>query len=208
MDAFRHRISMGLQYGVPLEEFVDAFTFTRFEPAGMVIANDSIKNATSILDYIFASCGLLFSTAPTWRMPTEATPMSGRHHRRWRQIASAKWQGGQSIVSPASCAPHAEDHRRRARGAHPQAEGRALSWTHAHVHVHEERDEVTEFLTAEDASVSDALSEIRASCWRKPAQSRRRTCQRHRTRMKERAETAARRRPRPRIQPSAPPKPA
>ena len=44
---------MGLQYGVPLEEFVDAFTFTRFEPAGMVQGNDSIKSATSILDYIF-----------------------------------------------------------------------------------------------------------------------------------------------------------
>jgi ribonucleoside-diphosphate reductase alpha chain len=38
---------------VPLEEFVDAFTFTKFEPAGMVQGNDSIKNATSILDYIF-----------------------------------------------------------------------------------------------------------------------------------------------------------
>jgi len=38
---------------VPLEEFVEAFTFTRFEPAGMVQGNDSIKNATSILDYIF-----------------------------------------------------------------------------------------------------------------------------------------------------------
>ncbi|HWC61982.1 MAG TPA: hypothetical protein VG501_00055, partial [Rhizomicrobium sp.] len=41
------------QYGVPLEEFVEAFTFTRFEPAGLVIGNDSIKNATSVLDYIF-----------------------------------------------------------------------------------------------------------------------------------------------------------
>ena len=38
---------------MPLEEFVEAFTFTRFEPAGMVQGNDSIKNATSILDYIF-----------------------------------------------------------------------------------------------------------------------------------------------------------
>jgi ribonucleoside-diphosphate reductase alpha chain len=46
-------VSVGLQYGVPLEEFVDAFTFTKFEPAGMVQGNDSIKNATSILDYIF-----------------------------------------------------------------------------------------------------------------------------------------------------------
>jgi ribonucleoside-diphosphate reductase alpha chain len=53
MNNFAIAISLGLQYGVPLEEFVDAFTFTRFEPAGMVKGNDSIKNATSILDYVF-----------------------------------------------------------------------------------------------------------------------------------------------------------
>jgi ribonucleoside-diphosphate reductase alpha chain len=53
MNNFAIAISLGLQYGVPLEEYVDAFTFTRFEPAGMVQGNDAIKNATSILDYIF-----------------------------------------------------------------------------------------------------------------------------------------------------------
>lgn len=53
MNNFAIAISVGLQYGVPLEEFVDAFTFTRFEPAGLVQGNDSIKNATSVLDYIF-----------------------------------------------------------------------------------------------------------------------------------------------------------
>ena len=53
MNNFAIAISLGLQYGVPLEEYVDAFTFTRFEPAGMVQGNDTIKNATSILDYIF-----------------------------------------------------------------------------------------------------------------------------------------------------------
>ena len=53
MNNFAIAISVGLQYGVPLEEYVEAFTFTRFEPAGMVQGNDSIKNATSILDYIF-----------------------------------------------------------------------------------------------------------------------------------------------------------
>ena len=53
MNNFAIAISIGLQYGVPLEEFVDAFTFTRFEPAGIVTGNDSIKNATSVLDYIF-----------------------------------------------------------------------------------------------------------------------------------------------------------
>jgi ribonucleoside-diphosphate reductase alpha chain len=53
MNNFAIAISLGLQYGVPLEEFVDAFTFTRFEPAGLVQGNDTIKNATSILDYVF-----------------------------------------------------------------------------------------------------------------------------------------------------------
>jgi ribonucleoside-diphosphate reductase alpha chain len=53
MNNFAIAISLGLQYGVPLEEYVDAFTFTRFEPAGLVQGNDTIKSATSILDYIF-----------------------------------------------------------------------------------------------------------------------------------------------------------
>ncbi|HZP19270.1 MAG TPA: vitamin B12-dependent ribonucleotide reductase [Bauldia sp.] len=53
MNNFAIAISLGLQYGVPLEEYVDAFTFTRFEPAGLVTGNDFIKNATSILDYVF-----------------------------------------------------------------------------------------------------------------------------------------------------------
>ena len=53
MNNFAIAISLGMQYGVPLEEYVEAFTFTRFEPAGLVQGNDSIKNATSILDYVF-----------------------------------------------------------------------------------------------------------------------------------------------------------
>nr|WP_316653828.1 vitamin B12-dependent ribonucleotide reductase [uncultured Gellertiella sp.] len=53
MNNFAIAISLGLQYGVPLEEYVEAFTFTKFEPAGMVQGNDAIKNATSILDYVF-----------------------------------------------------------------------------------------------------------------------------------------------------------
>jgi ribonucleoside-diphosphate reductase alpha chain len=53
MNNFAIAVSVGLQYGVPLEEFVDAFTFTKFEPSGMVQGNETIKNATSILDYIF-----------------------------------------------------------------------------------------------------------------------------------------------------------
>jgi len=53
MNNFAIAISIGLQYGVPLEEFVEAYTFTRFEPSGLVEGNDAIKMSTSVLDYIF-----------------------------------------------------------------------------------------------------------------------------------------------------------
>jgi ribonucleoside-diphosphate reductase alpha chain len=57
MNCFSIAVSLGLQYGVPLEEYVDKFTFTRFEPAGMVTGHDNIKNATSIIDYMFRMLG-------------------------------------------------------------------------------------------------------------------------------------------------------
>jgi ribonucleoside-diphosphate reductase alpha chain len=53
MNNFAIAVSLGLQHGVPLEEYVDAFTFTRFEPNGPVVGHANIKMATSIIDYIF-----------------------------------------------------------------------------------------------------------------------------------------------------------
>jgi ribonucleoside-diphosphate reductase alpha chain len=60
LNNFAIAISLGLQYGVPLEEYVDAFTFTRFEPQGPVQGNDSIKFATSILDYVFRELAISY----------------------------------------------------------------------------------------------------------------------------------------------------
>ncbi|MHB8528868.1 MAG: TSCPD domain-containing protein [Caulobacteraceae bacterium] len=60
MNNFAIAISIGLQYGVPLEEFVDAFVFTRFEPAGPVEGNLAIRSATSILDYLFRELGVSY----------------------------------------------------------------------------------------------------------------------------------------------------
>ena len=60
MNNFAIAISIGLQYGVPLEEFVDAFTFTRFEPSGMVSGNDAIKMSTSLLDYVFRELAISY----------------------------------------------------------------------------------------------------------------------------------------------------
>ncbi len=60
MNNFAISVSIGLQYGVPLEEFVEAFTFTRFEPQGIVKGNDTIKMSTSILDYIFRELAISY----------------------------------------------------------------------------------------------------------------------------------------------------
>jgi ribonucleoside-diphosphate reductase alpha chain len=60
MNNFAIAISIGLQYGVPMEEFVEAFTFTRFEPSGVVEGNDAIKMATSVLDYIFRELAISY----------------------------------------------------------------------------------------------------------------------------------------------------
>ncbi|MDP6216990.1 MAG: vitamin B12-dependent ribonucleotide reductase, partial [SAR324 cluster bacterium] len=60
MNSFAIAISLGLQHGVPLEEFVEAFIFTRFEPNGMVSGNDNIKMSTSIVDYVFRELAISY----------------------------------------------------------------------------------------------------------------------------------------------------
>ena len=60
MNNFAIAISLGLQYGVPLEEFVDAFIDTKFEPSGKIQGNDRILSATSILDYIFRELAISY----------------------------------------------------------------------------------------------------------------------------------------------------
>ncbi len=60
MNCFAIAISLGLQHGVPLEEYVDAFVFTRFEPNGMVIGNPHIKMSTSVIDYIFRELAISY----------------------------------------------------------------------------------------------------------------------------------------------------
>ncbi len=57
LNCFAVAISKSLQYGVPLDEFVDSFTYTKFDPSGLVSGHDKIKNSTSLLDYIFRVLG-------------------------------------------------------------------------------------------------------------------------------------------------------
>ncbi|MGI9420542.1 MAG: vitamin B12-dependent ribonucleotide reductase [Geminicoccaceae bacterium] len=60
MNSFAISVSIGLQYGVPLEEFVEAFAYTRFEPSGPVQGNDTVKMASSVLDYIFRELAISY----------------------------------------------------------------------------------------------------------------------------------------------------
>ncbi|QQS34948.1 MAG: vitamin B12-dependent ribonucleotide reductase [Ignavibacteriales bacterium] len=60
LNCFAISISLGLQHGVPLEEFIDAFVFTKFEPSGMVSGNDKIKMSTSVIDYIFRELAVTY----------------------------------------------------------------------------------------------------------------------------------------------------
>ena len=60
MNCFAIAVSLGLQHGVPLEEYVDAFVFTRFDPSGPVAGHSTIKFATSIIDYIFRELGITY----------------------------------------------------------------------------------------------------------------------------------------------------
>ncbi len=89
INNFAIAVSLGLQYGVPLEEYVDAFTFTRFEPAGPVQGNDSIKYATSILDYVFRELAVSYMSRFDLAHvdPTESNFDALGKGRRGRQVA-------------------------------------------------------------------------------------------------------------------------
>ena len=108
MNNFAIAVSLGLQYGVPLEEYVDAFTFTRFEPAGLVRGNDRIKNATSILDYIFRELAVSYlgrdDLAHVPRAP-DAADVSGLQDLSADVAVSAK---PMTLASPGSA--EAKDH--------------------------------------------------------------------------------------------------
>ncbi len=93
MNNFAIAISIGLQYGVPLEEFVEAYVFTRFEPSGPVTGNDSIKFANSILDYLFRELGISYLGWDDLAHidPSQATPdaLGGGENERGKPKALA-----------------------------------------------------------------------------------------------------------------------
>ncbi len=116
MNNFAIAISLGLQYGVPLEEYVEAFTFTRFEPAGFVQGNDAIKNATSILDYIFRELAISYLGRNDL---AHVAPGGDRQHRARRRRRPGQGAGAR----PGGGRGHLQ--RPRARKARRQADAGA-----------------------------------------------------------------------------------
>ncbi|MCC6348823.1 MAG: vitamin B12-dependent ribonucleotide reductase [Candidatus Eisenbacteria bacterium] len=119
MNCFAIAVSMGLQYGVPLEDLVDQFCFTRFEPHGRVEGHDNIKVSTSVIDYVFRVLGFeylnrtdlahVIETAPSGevlqpRQHAVDVPV-GREHRVTR--APAGPAGGAGAPRPVRAAEHA-----------------------------------------------------------------------------------------------------
>ncbi len=96
LNCFAIAVSKGLQYGVPLEEFVDTFTFTRFEPAGVVTGHDAVKNATSIVDYVFRVLGYEYLQRTDF---VHVKPVNGNGHTQVPRIEEQKTQV--KLVAPA-----------------------------------------------------------------------------------------------------------
>jgi ribonucleoside-diphosphate reductase alpha chain len=118
LNCFAVLASKALQYGVPLEELVDTFTFTRFEPAGPVDGHENIKNCTSILDLIFRILGLgyLGNTDFVHVKPAEASPPAAAGLNGCGAIASApKGSAVLTLSGPAALAATAPQAQARAR---------------------------------------------------------------------------------------------
>jgi ribonucleoside-diphosphate reductase alpha chain len=107
MNCFSIAVSLGLQYGVPLEEYVDKFTFTRFEPAGMVTGHENIKNATSIIDYMFRMLGFEylgredFIQVPATEAQRQNLAVNQKHNIMPNQVQSVLPVAPVTTISPA-----------------------------------------------------------------------------------------------------------
>ncbi|MCR9122674.1 MAG: vitamin B12-dependent ribonucleotide reductase [Phyllobacteriaceae bacterium] len=109
INNFAISVSLGLQYGVPLEEYVDAFVFTKFEPAGMVQGNDAIKNATSILDYVFRELAISYlgrhDLAHVDQSEFSSTPLGKGIEGGTTQPVSTGWTRGHKLSVVSGSAP-------------------------------------------------------------------------------------------------------
>jgi ribonucleoside-diphosphate reductase alpha chain len=122
MNCFAIAVSMGLQYGVPLEDLVDQFCFTRFEPHGRVEGHDNIKVSTSVIDYVFRVLGYeylnrtdlahVIDEAPQGqlvRRPHASDMPVGKEHRNTPVIPGTSITPARPVMQPSSRMSEADD---------------------------------------------------------------------------------------------------
>ncbi|PUZ27801.1 ribonucleoside-diphosphate reductase class II [Chitinophaga costaii] len=132
MNCFAIAVSVGLQYGVPLEEFVDKFVFTRFEPAG-IVDHPNIRSATSLIDYIFRVLGYeyldrqdLVHVLPETQEETPTLPLSNLRVTAASPASSVKTGTSPTASATSQAAGHA--------GSQPLQASAAKTATHTHIH--------------------------------------------------------------------------
>jgi ribonucleoside-diphosphate reductase alpha chain len=160
MNNFAIAISIGLQYGVPLEEFVEAFTFVRFEPAGIVIGNDSIKYATSVLDYIFRELAVSYlGRNDLAHVPPAHDEDLGNGNDQPRRESAAASELAQTISRVASTG-FVRGQLKSLAVVRGNTLAKALP---AHDHEIEMDHSHSEAVTAETNSLIDALNQVRSA---------------------------------------------
>jgi ribonucleoside-diphosphate reductase alpha chain len=136
LNCFAIAVSMGLQYGVPLEEFCDAFLFTRFEPNGMVLGSDTVKFSTSLIDFVFRE--LATSYLGRYELaqvePEQLMQMTGG--RKPESVGATYSNGGMTPLFPETQAP-----------ASPVPEPMP---THAHAHAGQAKAPVSAYKVARE----------------------------------------------------------
>ena len=117
MNCFAMAVSVGLQYGVPLETFVEQFTFTRFEPHGVVSGHENIKFSTSIVDYIFRVLGVEYLKRYDFAQVKPAEVPAGIEDPTAQKLIAEEHPPASLLPPPASIPPSAGAHEGGAHGA-------------------------------------------------------------------------------------------
>jgi ribonucleoside-diphosphate reductase alpha chain len=117
MNCFAMAVSVGLQYGVPLETFVEQFTFTRFEPHGVVTGHENIKFSTSIVDYIFRVLGVEYLKRYDFAQVKPAEVPAGIEDPTAQKLIAEEHPPASLLPPPASLPPSADAPALEAHGA-------------------------------------------------------------------------------------------
>ena len=166
MNNFAIAISLGLQYGVPLEEYVEAFTFTKFEPAGIVQGNDAIKNATSILDYVFRELAVSYlgrhDLAHVDTSDFTNTALGKGIQEGKTNPFSTGWTRGHKPMLVSSHGPSAEPKGSTGEGARASFGGSVISFGGAARKLDLDTSEVTAFRRDYEERQAELAEEIAA----------------------------------------------